>query len=314
LAVHPTLPPAAAVGPFEIGSANLWRGGRSMVELILPHPHETGGGLELVCADLPPGVTCLGGFIGARQRSGFLVLEAANDAPAAGVPLAVAQRTAHLIWAVRDTNREHPFSRFGGAPALGVVAQPAPALAQAGDGAVIEIEAAGKVVVPVTLQRHADCTDAITLKLLGLGDPAKAAVVTIPAKAGEGSLTIDAKALGLTAGEWGCVLQGPAKMPVRRNAAQVAKAAAAAEKAKAAHTAAAKALQQARAAEDQAGKEDAEGAEAAAKALRAAEEKVAAAEKARDAAAKTAADLDAQNPPKDATFIVVSNPLRLRVK
>ena len=57
--------------------------------------------------------------------------------------------------------------------------------------------------------------------LLGLTDVAKAPEVTIAAKANDGKLTLDVKALKLAPGDYGFILQSPAKMSFRRNADDV---------------------------------------------------------------------------------------------
>ena len=310
LAMLATLPRAAAVGPHEIGSANLWRGGIGVIEVALPLRNASSPPLELTCAGLPPGLTCLGGFAGKGQRTAWLAFQVAADAPAGAVTLSLSLRSLHLNAVVRDTNRENLSVYTGGPPALGIVDQPAPVRIEL--PAVVETKAGAKVDIPVKAHRHSACTEALTFKLLGLGDPAKAPTVTIPAKASEGKLTLDTKALGLAAGEHGFLLQGPAKQPVRRNAAQVAAAEQAAQQAVAAQAAAKKTLEAARAALAKA--TDPTARPAAEAAVKTAEQQLAGADKARAAADKAAKDLAAKNPPKDAVFAAYSNPVRLRVQ
>lgn len=310
LAMHASLPRAAAIGPHEIGSANVWRGGIGVIEVALPLRNAASAPLELTCAGLPAGLTCLGGFAGKGQRTAWLAFQAAADAPALAVVPALPLRSLHLNAVVRDTNRENLSVYAGGPPALGVVDQPAPVRLEL--PATVEVKAGAKVEIPVKAQRHAACTEALTLKVLGFGDPAKAPTVTIPAKAGDGKLTLDTKALGLSAGEYGFLLQGPAKQPVRRNAAQIAAAEQAAQKATAEQAAAKKSLETARAALAKA--TDPAARPAAEAAVKTAEQQLAAADKAKAAADKAAKDLAAKNPPKDAVFAVYSNPVRLRVQ
>ncbi len=310
LAIQATLPRAAATGPHEVGSANVWRGGIGVVEVALPLRTSMSPPLELTCTGLPAGLTFLGGFAGKGQRTAWLAFQAAADAPPGAGTLALPLRSLHLNAAVRDTNRENLSTFTGGPPALGVVDQAAPARLEV--AAVVEVKAGAKVEIPVKAHRHSACTEALTLKVLGFGDPAKAPTVTIPAKAGDGKLTLDTKALGLSAGEYGFLLQGPAKQPVRRNAAQVVAAEQAAQKATAEQTAAKKALETARAALAKA--TDPAARPAAETAVKTAEQQLAAADKAKAAADKAAKDLAAKNPPKDAVFAVYSNPVRLRVQ
>jgi hypothetical protein len=310
LAMLATLPRAAATGPHEIGSANVWRGGIGVIEVALPLRSTSSPSLELTCTGLPTGLTFLGGFAGKGQRTAWLAFQAAADAPAGAVTLPLPLRSLHLNAVVRDTNRENLSVFTGGPPALGIVDQPAPVRIEL--PAFVEAKAGAKVEIPVKAHRHAACTEALTFKLLGLGDPAKAPTVTIPAKANEGKLTLDTQALGLAAGEHGFLLQGPAKQPVRRHAAQVAAAEQAAQQAIAAQAAGKKALEAARAALAKA--TDPATRPAMEAAVKTAEQQLAAADKAKAAADKAAKDLAAKNPPKDAVFAAYSNPVRLRVQ
>lgn len=310
LAMQATLPRAAATGPHEVGSANVWRGGIGVIEVALPLRTSTSPPLELTCAGLPPGLTFLGGFAGKGQRTAWLAFQAAADAPPGAVTLPLSLRSLHLNAAVRDTNRENLSTFTGGPPALGVVDQPTPARLEV--AATVEVKAGAKVEIPVKAHRDPGCTEALTLKVLGFGDTAKAPVVTIPAKATDGKLTLDTKALGLSAGEYGFLLQGPAKRSLRRNAAQFAAAEQTAQKAAAAQSEAKKALEAARAALAKA--TDPTARPKAEAAVKAAEKQLASADQAKATADKAAKDLAAKNPPKDAVFAVYSNPVRLRVQ
>jgi hypothetical protein len=310
IAMHATLPRAAVTGPHEVGSANVWRNGIAVIEVALPLRTASSPPLKLTCADLPPGLTCLGGFAGKGQRTAWLAFQAAADAPAGAVSLTLPLRSLHLNTAVRDSNRENLSLFTGGPLALAVVDQPAPARLEL--PAVIEVKADAKVDIPVKAHRHADCTEALTLRILGLGDPAKAPTVTLPAKADDAILTLDTKALGLSAGEYGFLLQGPAKQPVRRNAARIHAAEQAVQQAITSQATAKKSLESARA--DLAKATDPAARPAAEAAVKTAEQQLAKADKAKAAAEATVKDLLAQNPPKDAVFVVHSNPVRLRVQ
>jgi hypothetical protein len=314
LALHPTLPKAAVTGPYEVASANLWRGGVTAIEVVLPLRTALSEPLELKVAGLPAGVTCLSGWVGKNQRVGYLALSASADTPAGAALLTGLGKTRHLNWPVRDGNRERLFSRVGGQPALGVVAEKAPARVEVEAGRVFEVEAGGKLEIPVKVMREAAFTEALTLKPLGLVDLTKAPSVAVAAKTAEGKLTVDTKALALAVGEYGFLLQGSAKMPFRPNSGEIAAAAEAAKRAGEAQAAAKLALEQATA-------ELKKGTAGDAAALAAAQEKVklttaaaAAADKVAATAAATAKAVSDKNPAKDATFVVYSNPIRLRVK
>jgi hypothetical protein len=154
---------------------------------------------------------------------------------------------------------------------------------------ILEVPADGKLEIALKVTRHAEFTDAIKLKALGLIDVAKAPEVDIAAKGVAGKFTLDAKALKLAPGDYGFILQGPAKMKVRRNLEELAEAE---KKAKEA----AEALTKAKA--DTSPK---------------AAELVKTAEKAKTEADKAVKDQTAKSAAKEATFIVWSNPIRVRV-
>jgi hypothetical protein len=194
-----------------------------------------------------------------------------------------------VSFAVADAARDNVLIRRSGPPAFGVSSLSTPALIVTEKTDILEVPADGKLEIPLQVTRHTEFSDAIKLKALGLIDPAKAPEADIPAKAVTGKFTLDVKALKLAPGEYGFILQGPAKMKVRRNLEELAEAE---KKAKEATEALAKA------------KAD--------KSPKAAE-LVKTAEKAKTEADKAVKDLTTKAAPKDATFIVWSNPIRVRV-
>ncbi len=216
IAMHALLPRPAPIGPHLIAPANAWRGGISVIEVALPLRTAQNGPLEIRSNTLPAGVTCLGGFAGKGQRMAYVAFQAADDAPPGSAILTDLPPALHLSRTAADTNREFLFTRLGGPPALAVVDQAAPARLEL--AAVNEVKAGEKIEIIVKAQRATACTEAIPLKVIGLGDPAKAPAVTIPAKAAEAKLVLDTKALALAPGEYGFILQGPAVMPVGQSA------------------------------------------------------------------------------------------------
>lgn len=314
VAIHAKLPPAAATGPYDLPAANLWRGGALALEVWVPGRTALSEGAEITLGALPAGVTSLGGYVGRGQSLGHVVLKAAADAPAGTAVLAALEKTNWLVRPVKDNTREVLSTRLAGAPVVGIVPSPAPVFIEPAAAGVVEVAATGKAEVPLKVLRHPGCTEALKLKVLGLGDPAKAAEISIAAKAAEAKLTLDAKTLKLSPGDYVCLLQGTAKMPMQRNAEAVNAAQAAAAKAAEAQAGAKKALTEAQAAlkalkpEDKAGQT---AQQARIKELTAASAK---ADKARTEADKAAKDLAAKNAPKEVTFLVHSAPVRFRVK
>lgn len=314
IAMHPTLPKAAAAGPYEMASANVWRQGITAIEVMLPGRNAQSEPLELTLTNPPPGVTVLGGVMGKGQTLGYIGLRASADAAGGAKVLSGISRTAFLNWPVKDSAREVMLTRIAGAPVLGVVADQAPALIEQTTPGVPEVAVDGKLDIPLKVTRHPAFTDVLKLKVLGLTDVAKAPEVTIAAKANDGKLTLDVKALKLAPGDYGFILQSPAKMSFRRNADDVTAAETTAKKAAEAHAAAKKELDAANAALKAIKPEDKPAQTAQQAKVKEASDKLAQADKAKTAADKAAKETATKNTAKDATFIVYSTPIRIRVK
>jgi len=311
IALNPILPGAKTKGG-EIGSANVPRGGIAALEIIAPNRNALSEPLELKADKLPAGVTCLGGFIGKGQSLGYIAFQASADAPAGASLLSGIPHSRFVCYAVADATRDNVLYRTTGAPALGVSAQPAPAFVQTEKTDILEVAADAKLDIALKVTRHADFTDALKLKALGLIDIAKAPEADIPAKAAAGKFTLDVKALKLAPGDYGFILQGPAKMKVQRNVDALAAAEARLKEAEEAIVKAGN--------EREFGKRIRENPkpgddlEANEKALKLAFEAEAQAEADKKAASALIKNINAKSPPKDATFIVYSNPIRIRVK
>lgn len=303
IALNPILPGAKTKGG-EIGSANVQRGGIAALEIIAPNRNALSDPIELKAEKLPAGVTCLGGFIGKGQSLGYIAFQASADAPAGASLLSGIPHSRFVSFAVADAARENVLYRTAGAPALGVSVLPAPASVQTEKTDILEVAADAKLDIALKVTRHADFTDALKLKALGLIDIAKAPEADIPAKAAAGKFTLDVKALKLAPGDYGFILQGPAKMKFRRGLEELNAAEADAKKAAEAQAAAKKQLETANA---DATPKKADLVKAATAALKTADASKATAD-------KLVKDLAAKSAPKDATFIVYSNPIRIRVK
>ena len=105
---------------------------------------------------------------------------------------------------------------------MGVSTQSAPAFVLTEKTDPFEVAAGGKIDIPLKVTRHADFNDALKLKVLGLIDPIKAPEATVPAKTNTGKLTLDLKVLNLAPGDYGFILEGPAKMKIRRGPEELA--------------------------------------------------------------------------------------------
>jgi hypothetical protein len=303
IAINSILPGAKTKGG-EIGSANVPRNGIAALEVIAPNRNALSEPIELKAEKLPAGVTCLGGFIGKGQSLGYIAFQASPDAPAGASILSGISKSCFVSFAVADATRENVLYRSTGAPALGVSAQPAAAFVQTEKTDILEVAADGKLDIALKVTRHADCAEALKLKALGLIDAAKAPEADIPAKAAAGKFTLDVKALKLTPGDYGFILQGPAKMKIRRGVEELTAAEADAKKATEDQAAAKKQLDTANA--DTTPKK--------AELVKAATAALKTADAATTAAAALVKDLTTKSAAKEATFIVCSNPIRIRVK
>lgn len=304
IAMNATLPKAANAKTGEVGSANVSRGGILALEVAALNRNALSEAIELKADKLPAGLTSLGGFIGKGQSIGYIAFQAAPDAPAGAGLVASLAKSAYVSFDIKDATRDNLLSRRTGSPAIGVSTLSTPALIQTEKSDILEVAADGKLDIPLKVTRHAEFTDAIKLKALGLLDAAKAPEADIPAKAAAGKFTLDVKTLKLAPGEYGFILQGPAKMKVRKNLEEMAAAEADAKKAVESQAAAKKQLDTANA--DTTPKK--------AELVKTASEAIKAADKAKADADKAVKDLTAKTAAKEAIFIVYSNPIRVRVK
>jgi len=303
IALNPILP-GAKVKTAEFGSANVPRNGIAAFEVIAPNRNSLSEPIELKADKLPAGVTCLGGFIGKGQSLGYIAFQATADAPAGASILGGIPQTQFVSFPVADATKDSPLYRTTGAPALGVSTQVAPAFIQTDKTDLLEVAADAKLEIPLKVTRHADFTDALKLKALGLIDPAKAPEADIAAKVNDGKFTLDVKALKLAPGDYGFILQGPAKMKIRRGVEEVTAAELDVKKVIETQASAKKQLDTANA--DTTPKKP--------ELVKVASAAIKTADTAKAAADKLVKDLTAKAAPKEVTFIVYSNPIRIRVK
>ena len=309
VALYPSLPAAAKA--YEVTSTNVWRNGIAAIEVWVPGRTSSSPAMPLTLPSAPAGLAVLPGFIGKGRSIGYIGFQAAADAPTAALNLTEIPYSASVTWPVKDPNRETLYTRIAGAPAIGVVDRAAPALVRTAPESTFEGLVDGKVEISLDVVRSPDFTDALKLKVLGLIDATKAPEASIAAKATNGKLTLDLKALKLAPGEYGFILQGPAKMKISRALEEVAAANATAKQSADAREAAAKELAAAAAAAKGATPADKAAKDAA---VKTATEKLKKADKTKTDTAAAAKALAAKDAPKEATFVVWSNPAKLIVK
>lgn len=303
IGLNTDLPRATNVRNAVLGLGSVCRGGIQALEVVAPNRHAFSEAVELKCVHPPAGITCLGGFIGKGQSLGYLAFAATGDAPLGAVLIPEVAESVYSSFFVKDTNRENSLTRRTGPPAIGVSSLSTPALIQTEKTDIFEVAADAKLEIALKVTRHTEFNDALKLKVLGLIDVAKAPEADIPAKANAGKLTLDVKALKLAPGDYGCILQGPAKMKVRRNLEELAEAEADAKKT----------LNDQKTAQQKLATANADTTPQKADLVKAATAAVKVADAAKAAADKIVKDLTAKAAPKDAIFAVYSNPIRIRV-
>ena len=304
IAINPQLP-GAKTKTATFGSSNVPRSGVTALEVIAPNRHALSEPIELKAEHLPAGVSCLGGFIGRGQSLGYIAFQATADAPAGASVLSGISQSLFVSFAVPDMVKDSPLYRSSGPPAIGVSTLTAPAYVQSEKPDILQVAADSKLEIPLKVTRHAEFTEALKLKVLGLiADVTKAPEVDIAAKASAGKLTLDVKALKLAPGDYGFILQGSAKMKVRRGVEELT----------AADIAAKQAIESQIKAKEQLARANADATPQKAELIQAATVAVKTADAAKKAADTLVKDLTAKAAPKEATFIVYSHPMRLRVQ
>lgn len=307
-----SLPKAANARTASIGDTNVSRGGVVAVQVLCTHRSGLAGNIDWKPAPVIPGLTFLGGFLGENQSVGYAAYQAAPDAAPGVAPASQFPSATVLSWNVADSNKEPIVVRPASGLAIGIAsAEPAPARVEPDKPGLIELAAKGKTGLTFKIIRDGGFKDAFKMKLLGLVDSAQVPELDVKAGASTASLEIDSAKLKLTAGEYGCILQGTAKMKMRRGLDDLQSAEVAAKQAALADDAAKKALADAqaalKAAADPAQKTEKQ------KAITEATAKQKAAAKTRADADKKVKDLSAKAAPKDATAVIYSTPLHLRI-
>jgi hypothetical protein len=304
IAINPQLP-GAKTKTATFGSSNIPRNGITALEVIAPNRHALSEPIELKAEHLPVGVSCLGGFIGRGQSLGYIAFQAASDAPLGASVLSGISQSLFVSFAVPDMTKESPLYRSSGPPAIGVSTLTAPAYVQSEKPDILQVAADSKLEIPLKVIRHAEFTEALKLKVLGLiADVTKAPEVDIATKATAGKLTLDVKALKLAPGDYGFILQGAAKMKVRRGVEELTLA----------DIAAKQAIESQIKAKEQLARANADMTPKKAELIQAAAVAVKTADAAKKAADTLVKDLTAKAAAKEATFIVYSQPMRLRVQ
>lgn len=302
------------------------RGGSTMaIEVVCIRRDGFNEEIKLDMADLPEGVTATGISIPAGKSRGTILITAAPDAPRGlssakllaksmidGKEVTHHGRFASMAWPVPNAWSEIPAPRLlADVPVSVCDSELAPITIAAKEEKVWEAEVGKTLTIPLAHTRRSEFSGAnVSLKPFGTvfaGVPAFDASLT----ADSSEVTLDLAKLKTQPGEYDLAFYGSAVAKYRYNPNAVAAAEAALksakEKAAAAKT---QAEQLAAAAKDASAETKAE----ADRASQDAAEKQKAADAAVTAAEKTLKDAQAKAAPKDIVDIVVTSPIRVRVK
>ena len=224
-----SLPKAANARTASIGDTNVSRGGVVALQILCTHRSGQAGNIEWKSAPVIPGLTFLGGFLGETQSVGYAVYQAAADAPAGSAFASLFPSAMVLSWNVADSNKEPVMVRAAPDLAIGVTsAEPTPARVEPEKPGPLDVATKGKTGLTFKITRDGAFKDAFKLKLLGLVDSAQAPELDVKAGAATATLDIDPAKLKLAAGEYCCILQGTAKVKMRRGLDELQSAEAAA--------------------------------------------------------------------------------------
>lgn len=332
----------------------LRRGGTTLIQVDVVRQEGFAGNVEVVVEGLPEGIRCDGAMLSDAMNTAWLVLAATESAPAWTGPIRIVgkarlgdqevvrqARFVSVVWGTANRGQTPAAFRVSRDLTLSLTDKELyPALAQVGDGAVLETSRGGKLDVPVKLTRRLGFAEAVKLVATGMPGEIKPADIDIPGDKSDGTLAIQITNSNARPGLYTFYLRSDTKVKIPRNpdavvraqaeqkvideavaqiTAEMQQATADRDATVAAATQAADALAKAQAAqqnveETQKKAQESEQSKAAADAkFKEVEAKQARVQAAKQAADKKVADVQAANQPADINFAIFSTPIRLRI-
>lgn len=339
------------VSPF---APVLRKGGTTLIQVDVVRQEGFAGPVEVSVEGLPAGVRCDGAMVSDAMNTAWLVLAAAEDAAAWTGPIRIVgkarlgdqevvrqARVVSVIWGTANRGQTPAAFRVSQNLALSIADRVVePALAQVGDGSVLETSRGGKLDVPVKLTRRLGFAEVVKLVATGMPGEIKPADIDIPGDKTDGTLAIQITNTNARPGLYTFFLRSDTKVKIVRNedavaraqaeqkmidetvaqvAAELQTAAAVRDAAATAATQATEALGKAQEAkqnveESQKKLQEAEQAKATSEAkFKAVEAKQTRVQAAKQAADKKVADVQAANQPADVNFAIYSTPIRLKI-
>jgi hypothetical protein len=283
------------------------------------------GEIELVMEGLPPGVTAQGLKIAAGKTRGFLLVTATGDAPRGiadaqcygkavidGVEVRRPLRMAQMIWPVADAWSEIPVPRLvADLPVSVSPSEPFPLTLEPQEAKVYEVVAGQKVAIPIKVTRRAEFSGS-TLQLRTMGEGFEQMPRwDLPIQSDQVEAVIDTAALKIPPGDHALAFYGAAVAKYRYNPTDVEGSERVLKEAQEAANAVGQEVEKLNA---QASQGTAEAKEAAMKQLQESQKKKEVAQqRVQKMTAKHQAAKEKANP-RDTAEIVVSQPIRIRVK
>jgi hypothetical protein len=230
---------------IEIGVPLLRRGETIPVRVMAFRQDGFGGDIELSIENPPPGLLFDGDTIPAGQNSDFILLTAAEDAPAFAGPIRLVgkakignkelvreARGGTMIFPVGTTDSERPESRVTRELVVGISdKESAPVSIACAETKTWQAPANGKLEIPLRITRRGDFNAAFKLKPLGPGKSEALKEFEVDGKATNATLQLDFAALKLAAGRYVFAAQTQTTGKYRNNPEAAAFAEAAAKEA-----------------------------------------------------------------------------------
>ncbi len=209
----------------------LRRSEASLVRVIASRRDGFRGEIDIAAEGLPTGVTCSGAVIGGDVSTAWLVLSAADDAPAAaaairivgranlsGQTVSVMARPGSLIWGTADRQQAAPVFRATRDLVLSMMDQEtAPATIQVGDGNLVEASRGGSLELLIHVTRRGGFDGELKLVAEGVPNEIKPADVTLGGGVQDGKLVLALTNPNAKPGTYTFYLKGEAKLKLPRN-------------------------------------------------------------------------------------------------
>lgn len=194
-------------------AVNLRRNETLVLKLVAYRHDGFAGDIDLSATNLPPGITASTTRIAAGQRSGALVLTAAetltNGVDAIAIvgryaietnTVSCAARAGVALWSVPDWDLERPLVRLTDGVVVGRIGSEAAPLSVAPLTNTLEVVVGGKISLSFQIQRRGEFTAGFKLKAAGRSELEKAKELDVPEKATNATVELNLAETALPVG------------------------------------------------------------------------------------------------------------------